>query len=53
MSIAKYAALRAVRVHRALCAGLENGVVVFTFAFLSAQASSRGSFLKNKKASSD
>jgi hypothetical protein len=39
MSIAKYTVLGAVRMQRALRPVWENGIMVFTFTFLSAQAS--------------
>jgi hypothetical protein len=41
-SIAKHAALRMMDVESALCAVLENGVVVFTFAFLSHKCRAAG-----------
>jgi hypothetical protein len=51
-SSATPAALRAIDVQSALCAVLEHGIVVFTFAFLLASTDSR-ELLKNKKASSE
>jgi hypothetical protein len=52
-SIAKQAALRVIYVEIALPAVFENGVVVFTFAFLSRQCRAAGVFLIIKKASSE